>query len=203
MPEDRWQLLRLLAETSFHRSVEPRYKLASGMLSKYYIDCKIALSYPIVRQLVGDLVDERIAALRLDAVGGMALGAYPLALAVSDAAYRRRGATLRAFVVRKDAKGHGMKKLLEGDARQGDTALIVEDVVTTGGSTIEAIARCRESGLQVATVIALVDRQEAAGRENLEAQGVPFQALFTLQDLIEQSERLAEPQAGRPQSAAG
>lgn len=193
---DRKELLEIFAQTSFRCSPVPCYSLASGAQSKYYIDAKMALSYPEARKKIGKLIDLLIEDTTIDSVGGMELGAYPIAVAVSDAAYDRRKKILRAFVVRKQPKKHGLAKLLEGDAKVQDRVLIVDDVVTTGASTIAAIKKSRESDLVVVQVVALVDRQEAGGRENIEALGVKFQALFTLQDLIEQSESLQQSAVG-------
>lgn len=188
------RLSQILVETSFHASSEPIYRLTSGVLSRYYVDCKIALSYPEFRQIAGELILEKNGALSIEAVGGMALGAYPIALAVSDAFYRLTGRTVRAFVVRKEPKSHGMKKYVEGDVRKGDRVLIVDDVITTGGSTIDAIARSREEGLEVVKAVALIDRQELDGAKNIEACGVPFDALVTLKYLSDaQAFRVPQP----------
>lgn len=177
------RLLQELVNTSFNFSNEPIYPLASGVLSRYYIDCKIALSYPAVRELIGELIFEHVRSNSIDAVGGLALGAYPIAVAVSDAFYRQSGEVVRAFVVRKEAKAHGLKKHIEGDVRKGDKVLIVDDVITSGKSTIDAIVKSREEGLQVMGVVAIVDRQECNGAENIKNYGVPFKALVNLQNL--------------------
>lgn len=179
------RLLQIIIDTSFHASAEAIYPLASGALSKYYIDCKIALSYPEAREIIGDLILEQIGSVHIDAVGGLQLGAYPMALAVSDAFYRRNRETVRAFVVRKEPKTHGLKKHIEGDVREGDSVLIVDDVITSGKSTADAIVKSREEGLNVIKAIALIDRQENNGAANIERCGVPFNALLTLQNLID------------------
>lgn len=182
------RLSRLLAKISFLYSPTPSFPLASGKLSNYYVDCKKALSYPEVRELVGELILERIGSTPIDAVGGLALGAYPIAVAVSDAIYKRGGKSVRVFVVRKEPKRHGLKKYIEGDVAAGDRVLIVEDVVTTGGSTVDAILKSREEGLQVVGVVGVIDRQENNGRKNIESHNVPFEALVTLQDLKDAKE---------------
>jgi orotate phosphoribosyltransferase len=148
----------------------------------------MAMSYPEARQLVGELIVEKLAGAPADAVGGLALGAWPIALAVSDAAWRLSSRTIRTFVVRKEPKDHGTGKFIEGDVKAGDRAIIVDDVVTTGMSTVTAIERCRAAGLEVARIFAIVDRQESGGRENLGQQGVPFEVLFTLADLRARAE---------------
>lgn len=177
------RMVEALDKTSFKASDEPVYPLASGILSKYYIDCRMALSYPEFRQLIGDLFFEKAQSLPVDATGGMALSAYPIAVAVSDAFSRNIGKTVRAFVVRKEPKQHGLKKHIEGDVRPGDKVLIVDDVITTGGSTVDAIKKSREEGLEVLGAIAIIDRQECDGAANIEDCGVTFQALTTLQEL--------------------
>lgn len=186
------RLLQITVETSFNISPEPIYPLASGTLSKYYIDCKIALSHPEVRELIGDLILDQVPFEDLDAVGGLALGAYPIAVAVSDALYRTRGKSIRAFVVRKEPKGHGLKKHIEGDVIPGDRVLIVDDVITSGNSTMDAIVKSRDEGLNVVRAIALIDRQELRGAKRIQEAGIPLCALFTLQDLIEMKASLSE-----------
>ena len=184
MPSTKEQLLRILISTqSFKSSPTPTFPLASGALSSFYIDCRIGLSHPEARQVVGELILDRVRPQSIDAVGGLLVGAYPIAIAVSDAAYRRTGQILRAFVVRKDAKEHGLKKLIEGDVTAGDRVLIVDDVITSGKSTIEAIRKCRAAGLTVTQAVAIIDREEQGGRQNIEAEGVSFEALCTLRDL--------------------
>ena len=187
------QLARIFVETSFHWSEEPVYPLASGVLSKYYIDCKMALSYPEARKIVGELVFEQMRSKSFDAVGGLALGAYPIALAVSDAFYER-GIAVRAFVVRKEPKVHGLRKYIEGDVKAGDRVLVVDDVITTGDSTIQAIKRCEENQLTVVKAIGLIDRQEFDGAQNISKSGVEFSALLTRQNLSNLSTLLPQSQ---------
>lgn len=179
------RLIKILVEKSFHSSVEPKYPLASGVLSPYYIDCKLALSYPHFRELVGELIMEQVSNIAIDGVGGLALGAYPIAVAVSDAFYRTRQEMVRAFVARKEPKPHGLKKHIEGDVAEGDRVLIVDDVITSGKSTVEAITKAREEGLIVVKAIGLIDREELNGAETIRRCEVPFEALITLRDLIE------------------
>ncbi len=185
-------LLEHLVATSFKWSAQPRFPLASGRVSDCYIDCKTALSYPEVRRLIGELMVERVGSKAFDVVGGLELGAYPVAIAVSDALYLQTGSSTRVFVVRKKAKGHGLERWIEGVVKPGDRALIVEDVVTSGGSTLRAIEHSRESNLEVVGVLAVVDREEG-GRSAIEQQGFPFEALVTLSDL--------KGKAGKPEEA--
>jgi orotate phosphoribosyltransferase len=188
MNEKKNRLLEILRTTSFQAESEPIFKLASGRKSKYYIDCKQALAYPEARQLIAELIYERIKGQAFDTVGGLEIGAYPIATSVSDIIYRKTGATVRAFVVRKEQKAHGVRGLIAGDAKEGDKTLIVDDVVTAGDSTIKAIRGARAVGLIVEHVIVLVDRDEAGGKEQIEAEGVKFEALCTLPELLELSD---------------
>lgn len=181
VPSTGKQLLQILFETSFQANPTPIYALSSGIHSRYYVDCRMALSYAEARALIGEAIFERIQDLHVDAVGGLELGAYPIAVAVSDAAYKK-GLVLRAFVIRKKPKEHGLRKYIEGEVRKGDRVVIVDDVVTSGGSTVDAILKSRDEGAQVVKAIALVDRQEGNGREYIEQQHVAFEALFTLQE---------------------
>jgi orotate phosphoribosyltransferase len=180
------RLREILKRISLRSHNEPVFRLASGKLSRYYIDCKQALSDPEARALVGQLILERLGdKSSFDAVGGMELGAYPIAISVSDAVFRTTGAKIRAFVVRKEAKHHGTSGVIAGKVEAGDNTLIVEDVVTAGSSTIKAIERARQAGLVVERVITLIDRQEEDGRKNIEARNVSFDALLTLPELLE------------------
>jgi orotate phosphoribosyltransferase len=179
------RLCDILRRTSLQSREEPAFRLASGKMSRHYVDCKRALSDPEARALVGQLIFERIGGKSLDAVGGMELGAYPIATAVSDAIFRATGARVRAFVVRKESKQHGIQGLIAGNVKPGDKTLIVDDVVTAGSSTIKAIKGARLVGLIVERVIALIDREEEDGRKNVQAEGVSFDALFTLSELLD------------------
>ena len=119
---------------------------------------------------------------RVDAVGGLTLGADPVAYAIGYAS-ALAGRPLRAFPVRKEAKAHGTGRLIEGPFRSGDRVAIVEDVITTGGSALRAIAAVRDAGGEVAGVLALVDREEG-GREAIEAAGVPVVSLVRAGEIV-------------------
>ncbi|MGH7840512.1 MAG: orotate phosphoribosyltransferase [Candidatus Binataceae bacterium] len=184
MAAERRRLVEILRATSVKSAAEPVFRLASGKLSRYYVDCKQALSDPEARALIGGLAAKLIDAQALDAIGGLELGAYPIAIAISDAIFSARGIKLRVFVVRKEPKTHGIKDLIAGNVAAGDRALIVDDVVTTAASTIKAIRGARTAGLVVERALALIDREEEQGAQNLTAEGVDFAALFTLRDLL-------------------
>lgn len=185
MDKKRRRFLEILKATSFRSDPEPVFRLASGGLSKYYVDCKQVLSDPEARALIAEFICARLKREPIDAVGGLEIGAYPVATSVSDAIYLQTRAKVRAFVVRKEPKSHGIRDLIAGDVRDGDKALIVDDVVTEGTSTVKAIKAAREAGLLVDQVIVLVDREEGNGRKNIEDTGVKFEALCTLRELIE------------------
>ena len=183
MAATREELLQILIKTkAFKSSPTSIFPLASGEMSPFYIDCKVGLSHQEARRIVGEMILDLVHG-PIDAVGGLLIGAYPIAIAVSDAAYRRSGQDLRAFAVRKEPKSHGLKKLIEGDVSKGDRVLIVDDVITSGTSTIEAIRKSREEGLIVAQAIAIVDREEQEGSKKIQNEGVRFAALCTLLDL--------------------
>ena len=203
MDNKRRRFLEILKATSFRSAAEPVFRLASGRVSKYYVDCKQALSYPEARALIADLIRERLKDESIDAIGGLEIGAYPIAACVSDAIYRETGFSARVFVVRKEPKSHGIRDLIAGDVREGDKVLIVDDVVTEGGSTLKAIEAARRAGMVVKRVIVLVDRDEAGGRENVEAAGVNFEALCTLKEIVELSDSsgqgaIRHADSGRP-----
>jgi orotate phosphoribosyltransferase len=178
-------LLDLLRALAFQRK---RVVLASGRESDFFIDCKQAVltaeGHALVGQAMLDVLDPAGALGACVAVAGVELGGCPLASAVALTSYPR-GAPLDAVYVRKDAKDHGSRRLLEGDTRllPGARIALLEDVVTTGGSTLKAAAKLRDAGYRVAGVIALVDRLEG-GREAIEADGMKLVALFTRHDFI-------------------
>jgi len=178
------RLLDIVTQTSFKSEREAIFRLASGRMSSFYVDCKQALSDPEARELIGKLMFERMKVQDFDAVGGLELGAYPIAASVSDAGYRAIRKKVRAFVIRKQAKSHGVGNRIAGNANSGDRVLIVDDVITTGSSTIDAIKSAREAGLIVEHVIVMVDREEDSGKRNIESMGVTCEHLFTLTDLI-------------------
>ena len=196
---DKAELLEILRTTSFRSKGD--FHLSSGKSSPYYIDCKMALSYPRARTLMGKLIAQLLQDDSIDAVGGLELGAYPLAAAVSDAIYEMTGRTVRVFVVRKQPKSHGLMKLIEGEVHEGDRALIVDDVTTSGGSVIKAIEGARSARLQVSRAILLIDREESAGKENIEAHNVKFDALYKLSDLLSKPTNDTERSDARPNQA--
>ena len=175
---DKAKLLELIQRDAFKTG---EFTLASGAKSNYYIDGRLlSLSsdgaHVLARVILAMIDDDTI-----DAVGGMTMGADPIVgavLAVADA----QGRTLNGFLCRKERKGHGTGKLIEGNLKAGDRVLMVEDVVTSGGSTLRAIDAVEELGGQVVRVIAMVDRLAGAA-EAFGERGYTFTPIFTVRDL--------------------
>src|SRR2546422_1200681 len=166
------------------------FTLSSGARSNYYLDCRLTTLDPkgawLVGQTMHTLIRKEQAArnARLDAVGGLTMGADPIGLAVGMfSCSLKDAAPLQVFSVRKAPKAHGQTKLIEGNFRKGDTVVVLDDVVTRGESTIAAINAIEKEGGTVAFVVVLVDRQEG-GREKIEAMGHPVFALFTKGELL-------------------
>ncbi len=181
MATPRDQLLGLLRQKSFRYRADPPFQLVSGRTSPYYVDCKPVMHDPQGKALIGAVVFAMIKDLEVAAIGGLTMGADPIAYATSLISYQQ-GQPIKSFSVRKTPKGHGTGKLIEGDLKPGERVVIVEDVITTGSSALAAVKAAREEGLLVLKVIALVDREEG-GREAL-IQAVPeVEAVFTLSDL--------------------
>ena len=173
----------ILDTGSFHWAAAPRFTLASGRVSEYYVNCKQILSYPRYRRILAELIADQLKTTDVQVLGGMEIGAIPIATAVSDFVYGLTGRELRTFVVRKKPKDHGMKHAVEGAFQSGDRVLILDDVLTTGQATIDAITQARAAGLDVRQALVIVDRQEEGGRQRVEALGIPLTSLLTLQDL--------------------
>ena len=174
-------LITLLAERSAKRG---QFTLASGKQSNFYIDARLTTMSPDGLAIIGPLA---LSALRetgwnVDAVGGLTLGADPIAYAISYAS-AASDHPLRAFTVRKESKAHGTGKLLEGPFREGDRVAVIEDVITTGGSALRAIEAVRSANGSVAGVLALVDRGEG-GRQAIEQAGVAIISLVTADQII-------------------
>ena len=177
------RLTELIFEKAFKYSEEPVFKLVSGRMSNYYFNCKAVTLHPEGMYLIGNLIYEMIKDSGAKAIGGLTLGADPVAYAVSYTSYLKEK-PVETFVVRKSAKSHGTMLWIEGNVREGDKVVIVDDVITTGKSTIEAITRAKEAGLEIVKVIALIDRQEG-GRENIEALGYKVDALVLRGEVME------------------
>jgi orotate phosphoribosyltransferase len=180
----RERLLDLLKTKAYTRG---KVILTSGKESDFYIDCRPVTLHPEGAYLVGKLLFERLQNVQgiIQGVGGMTMGADPIATAVSLTSYLQ-GKPIPAFIIRKEPKRHGRGLWIEGinNLPEGTAVAIVEDVITTGGSTIKAIERATEEGLKVVRVVALVDREEG-GKENLKKLGYELESLFTRRDFLE------------------
>jgi len=183
------QLLSILARVSFKLG---QFKLSSGGTSDYYIDCRTTTLHAEGGRLTGHAILELLEAngIEAEAVGGLTMGADPIVSNVATAsawrAQEKPGAPLlHGFLVRKAEKAHGTGRRIEGFCREGARVVIVDDVCTTGASTINAIEAAREAGMVVAAVVCIVERQEANGRPAVEAAaaGAPFLRLFTAVDV--------------------
>lgn len=180
----KFDLAKAVLETgSFYWKAAPQFTLASGRVSEYYVNCKQLLAHPRYRRILAELIAQHLKGWDVQAIGGMEIGAIPIATAVSDYIYDRTGRELRTFVVRNKPKDHGMKHSVEGAFQAGDRVLILDDVLTTGQATLDAITQARAAGLDVCQALVIVDRQEDSGRQRVEALGVPLTSLLTLQDL--------------------
>lgn len=179
---DRDRLRALLLERSFRTG---DFVLASGARSSYYIDCRTTTTHAEGQALVGrmGLALLREAGLAPDAVGGLTMGADPVAYAIAHASWLA-GDPVNAFSVRKQPKDHGTGKRVEGCFQAGDRVVVVEDVVTSGKSALQACDAIEAEGGSVLAVIALVDR-EGGGREAVEARGYPVHTIFAVGELLE------------------
>jgi orotate phosphoribosyltransferase len=189
-PTHAQQLLSLLARTSFRLG---QFKLSSGGASDYYIDCRTTTLHAEGGRLTGeailDLLNQN--GIEAEAVGGLTLGADPIVSNVATASAWRAQSNpaaplLHGFLVRKAEKAHGTGRRIEGFCKEGARVVIVDDVCTTGASTINALEAAREAGMTVAAVVCIVEREEANGRPAVEAaagEAAPFLRLFTANDV--------------------
>ncbi|MGA8762728.1 MAG: orotate phosphoribosyltransferase [Candidatus Sulfotelmatobacter sp.] len=177
--DPRQSLLSLLAHKSFRLG---RFKLSSGAASDYYIDCRTTTLDAKGSHLTGEVfLDEiRQRGWKPQAIGGLTMGADPIVVAVAMVS-----GSLHGFLVRKAEKQHGTEQRIEGFREKGARVVIVDDVCTTGASTVQAIEAAREFGFEIAGVMCLVEREEATGRPNVEkaAAPAPFVSIFTANDV--------------------
>jgi len=178
-PEYRERLRTLISREAVRYG---EVTLSKGGTSHYYIDCRMVTTHPEGAFLLGEIILDMLAEEpEVAAVGGPTLGADPIVGAVCYASHCRNR-PLPGFIVRKATKAHGMQKMVEGHLPQGAKVVVVEDVLTTGGSVLEAIAEVERAGATVMRVIGIVDRLQGA-RERFEAAGYRFTPMFTLHDL--------------------
>jgi len=187
LEETKSELREILLAKSVRQGT---FTLASGATSDLYVDARVTTSDPRAAFLIGmmgwDIVKRTSQKLnaRVDSIGGLTMGADWMALSIAIAAQLDDPQNkVCAFSVRKDVKKHGLQRLIEGNFASGQTVVVVDDVITTGGSTIKAIEAVEAEGGRVAFVVVLVDRQEG-GRENIENRGHTIFSIFTRADLI-------------------
>ena len=175
------ELIAMVAQKSFKYTAEPTFKLVSGKMSRFYVNCKPTTLNPRGMYLIGHIIFDRVKDLSIKGIGGLTFGADPIAMAVAFAS-ELKGLPINAFSIRKTQKDHGIIKWVEGDMTPGDRVVIIDDVATTGGSTIKAIERARTEGLDVVAAVILVDRQEG-GLENIQKH-VNASAVITKDELM-------------------
>ena len=186
MSDARSDLLALLKEKSFATG---EFTLASGKTSNYYIDCRLTTLDPAGAAHLGrvflHLIQTEAAnrGVTVNATGGLTMGADPMAVATSLTSHLQGGPPVNAICVRKEPKGHGKGKQVEGNFQQRDVVVVLDDVITTGGSTLKAIDAIEREGGMVPFVLVLVDRQEG-GNKAIEDAGYPVVAAFTRDELM-------------------
>jgi orotate phosphoribosyltransferase len=187
MQRKRSRLLELLREKSYLYRPDRPFTLASGRKSPFYVNCRPVSFHAEGMSLIGEILFERIRGLDVQVIGGMTMGADPIAHAVSLISFQQ-GRPIHSFSVRKQAKAHGVARSqgVEGAAAPGQKAVVIDDVITTGGSTVQAIDAVEAFGLTVVRVLVLVDREEG-GKRNIQDRvpGVEVDAVFTLSDFRE------------------
>ena len=177
------ELIDILCCKSFKYSEEPIFKLVSGRLSRFYVNCKPTTLSARGMYLVGHLIFDEIKENQVAAVGGLTFGADPIAVATAFAS-EINSKPINAFSIRKTRKDHGIIRWVEGDVLAGQRVVIIDDVATTGGSTIKAIERARSEDLEVVKSVILVDRQEG-GLENIREKVEDVSAIITRDELIQ------------------
>lgn len=170
---------RLTDELRAHALVIGKVTLTSGVQAQYYVDVKRAILLPAGFHALGELLAERVRDWSATAVGGLTMGADPVACAALAG-----GADVKAFFIRKEAKAHGLARRIEGPLlAPGDRCIVVEDVVSTGGSTIQAIEAVQEAGHEICGVVSVLDRLMGGGERIAAAAGAPYVALTTIDDV--------------------
>ena len=184
IPEmQRNTLFDLLYRDAFREETQPVFKLSSGKMSRYFVDCKKVSLSAEGAFLIGEAIFDRIKSLPdVQGVGGMTLGADPIATAVSVVSFIKKK-PIPGFIVRKERKEHGTRNQIEGSLPASAKLVVIEDVVTTGGSTLRTIDILQKEGHSVIKVIALIDRLEG-GSEEIAARGFSFESLYTVNDFI-------------------
>ncbi|MEK7309034.1 MAG: orotate phosphoribosyltransferase, partial [Nitrospirota bacterium] len=179
------KLILYIKKHSFKHSDKSIFRLSSGQKSNFYFNLKTSTYSSEGQHLIGSLVFNKIQQLKLKpkAIGGLTLGADPIAIATAYHSYLKNN-PLDAFVIRKEPKKHGMKLQIEGHIKAGDKVVILDDVVTTGQSTIKAIKLAEKAKLKIMAVIILLDRCEQNGKQNIEKCGYPVHSILTIRDFV-------------------
>ena len=188
------RLMEIILAKSFQYSEEPTFKLVSGGVSNFYFNCKPTMLDPEGKELIGRLIFSTIRDLEVAGIGGLELGSVPISSAVSLIS-QLEGQPIKEFIVRKEKKEHGIPAKVEGECVVGEKVVVVDDVITTGGSTIKAIEAVQKLGLEVSKVVVLVDREEMNGRLNIE------KLCPEVEPLIKRTEVMARYKKRRAQSA--
>jgi orotate phosphoribosyltransferase len=183
------ELIEIICKKSFKYTETPSFKLVSGRMSRFYVNCKPTTLSPRGMFLVGHLVFDIIKDLKPDGIGGLTFGADPMAMATAFVS-ELKGSPINAFSIRKTQKDHGIVKWVEGDLQPGQRVVIIDDVATTGGSTIKAIQRAGSEGLDVVKAVILVDRQEG-GLENIRQHVRDVAAVISRDELMKQYKKMA------------
>ncbi len=176
------RLKELIKDRALKVSDKPIFKLSSGQMSTYYMDLRTVTLDPEGGYIIGNVVYEMIKDKNPDAVGGLTLGADPISYATSLISYLQKN-PIKPFIVRKEPKGHGTGKQIEGNVQPGDKVFIVEDVVTTAGSSLKAAKVAQDFGLEILGIIAIVDREEG-GEENIKKAGFEFYPIFKISEFL-------------------
>jgi len=181
--EMKKRLGEIILERSFKYSDDPPFTLASGRKSNFYFNCKPTTLDPEGMNLIGAIIFDMLKDTGITAAGGLTLGADPIANALAVISYQK-GKPIKSFIVRKDVKNHGTKSAIEGNVKPGEKVAIIDDVITTGGSTITAIEQARKEGLNVELVITLIDREEG-GKENILAYISNVKSVLTRTEVMD------------------
>jgi orotate phosphoribosyltransferase len=177
------ELIDILCRKSFKYSREPSFKLVSGTLSRFYVNCKPTTLSARGMYLAGHLIFDQIKDSKISGVGGLTFGADPLAVATAFAS-EINARPINAFSIRKTRKDHGIIRWVEGDVQPGQRVAIIDDVATTGGSTIKAVERAQSEGLEVVKAVILVDRQEG-GLDNIREKVEQVCAIISRDELMQ------------------
>jgi orotate phosphoribosyltransferase len=190
------RLMELILAKSFKYADKPIFRLVSGGMSNFYFNCKPTMLDPEGKELIGRLIFESIKGLGVTGIGGLELGSVPISGAVSLIS-QLEGRPIKEFIVRKEAKDHGIPAKVEGELEPGERVVVVDDVITTGASTIKALEAVQALGLLVQKVVVLVDREEMSGRQNIEKYCADVEALVRRSEIMELYGKWRAPSAKR------